>query len=98
MRGLVLSLAVGAAALALAQQPSLAQQASDAAGGSSGKTPGVNAGPAASGTIGQVYGPRLPAQGPVYGPQQVAQAPSTPPAPGGAQAPCDPYQNYSCLD
>jgi hypothetical protein len=98
MRGLVLSLAAGAAALALALQPSLAQEASDTAGDSSGKTPVGNAGSTTSGTTGQVYGPRLPAQGPVYGPQQIAQTPTPPPAASGAQAPCDPYQNYSCLD
>jgi len=95
MRGLVVSLAAGLAALAVPEGVALAQQASDTAGAvpASGQPTIMReqANSTALGSSSGSYGPWLPKR------TQVADnAPAA--APAACTEPVDPYKNYACLD
>jgi len=95
MKGVVVSLAVGVAALALSEGAAMAQQAIDTLGaGPAVGQPTIareQANPTVSGSSGGVYGPNIPRQALL-----ADNEPATTSA--GCTGPVDPYKNYACLD
>jgi hypothetical protein len=90
MRGMVLTLAIGAV-LAMPQDEAVAQRVSDAVG----PQPSPPMSPRIENSAAAASSPRDPLFEPKK--NQVAQAPAAA-APAGCTGPVDPYQNYACLD
>jgi Putative beta-barrel porin-2, OmpL-like. bbp2 len=97
MRGLVVTLAIGMAALAVPGERALAQQANDTVGAAPAAPQptltDAQAAPPAAGSSGGNYGPWQPKQA-LLAQNQSADAA----APATCTGPVDPYKNYACLD